>query len=269
MWFPFHRVSQDPFRALALLSLALLCAACATTSAPDPATGEELEAAGSVEELYDRANAAFDSGDYVAAFDLYQAVLEREPRHTGSLVNSGVCARRLGDLDGALAWYDRALAVEPDDTVALQNRVLAGVLLGRFQESLPFAVRLAERNPGDPAVWDQLGGIYMRLGRFAEAAQAFDRALRGDNRNAQYHYQLGLARAALDDYAQAGESFTRALALNPNLREAYAPLVHVLTLAERYDEAWSWIAEGQVRGARFDPELVLELQRESGQVGPE
>jgi Tfp pilus assembly protein PilF len=89
-----------------------------------------------------------------------------------------------------------------------------------------------------------------------------------DNANPQYQYELGLAQAASDDYAAAAESISKALQLEPNLREAYPPLVQVLLFAKRYDEAWSFVAEGQTRGAIFDPNLILELQNASGQIGP-
>lgn len=257
----------------AMLVLGIVCSSCLTTPPPTPEEkhNQEIEAlldSGTAGELYDRANSAFDSQEYLTAFQLYQAVLDRDPQHLGALVNSGVCARRLGDVDGAIAWYDRALEVDPNDTTALQNRVVAGLLLSRFQDSLPLAKRLAELSPEDNAAWQQLGALHLQLRQFEDAAAALENAVELDSNNPTHHYQLGLAYAATDDYAAASESFNRALHLNPNLREVYAPHVQVLMLTGRYEDAWSWVAEGQTRGAMFDPDLILELQRLSGQVGP-
>lgn len=256
-------------RLFSLVTVVLFTASCSTTPHESAATEEDafLATAG-VNEVYERANAIFDEGNYPKAFDYYQAVLDREPAHLGAMVNSGLCARRLGDVNGALAWYDRALAIDPDDITALQNRILAGLLLGHVAESIPFAAHLTTVAAHDPAAWQQLGAIHLQLGHFREAAAALDRAVSLDPANPEYLYQLGLASAATEDLSAANENFTKALQIEPNLREAYPPQVHVLTLLGRYDEAWSYLSEGQTRGAVFDPDLILELQRLSGQVGP-
>lgn len=256
-----------------LLVATLFCVSCATTpdSTPDEISAQEFEtllATGSVDELYGRANAYFDSHDYVSAFRAYQAVLDRDARHLGALVNSGVCARRLGDAQGAIAWYDRALEVEPNDVTALQNRILAAVPLGQIRESLPFATHLAHLAPGDPDHWRQLGGLQMQLAQFSDAVISFEKLVSLDVDNPINSYHLGLAYAQNREFEAASDSFTRAVNLNPDLREAYSPQVQMFTLLGRYDDAWAWVSEGQTRGAMFDPDLILELQRLSGQVGP-
>lgn len=254
-----------------LLAAALFCASCSTTPGPPDETADEIEsllANGTVEDLYTRANAEFDAGRYVTAFNLYQAVIDRDSSHLGALVNVGLCARLLGDVDGAIEWYDRALAIAPDDPTALQNRITAALLLGRITESIPFAQRLTRSRSNDAAAWRQLGQLHMETRQFEDAIPVLDKAAALDESDAQAQFQLGLALAATDQYAAATRHFARALVLAPNLRDIYAPYVQVLMLLGNYQAAWDVVAQGQTRGAVFDPDLILELQRRSGQVGP-
>lgn len=250
--------------------LAVVCVGCASAPKPpdESSPTEPLLQSSDTTAIYQTANDRFDAGAYVDALQLYARIVELQPDHVGALVNAGLCRRRLGDIDGAIRWYDKALAIAPDDTTALQNRLLAGLLLGRNAESLQFAERLASLEPDVADHWVQLGDLYLKTEDHAAAASAYQRAIRVGPEDGTTHYKAGLAAAGLDRFNEAVRSFRRALELNADNRAAYASLAHTYLLLGEYDSAWDTVSEGQQRGTMFDPGFLLELQEQSGHVGP-
>lgn len=87
-----------------------------------------------VEALFDRA-CALEDDEPARARELYERVVELEPRHAEARVNLGRLQHEAGELDAAEAQYRRALELKPDPTAFFN----LGILLedrGRFPESI-------------------------------------------------------------------------------------------------------------------------------------
>jgi predicted TPR repeat methyltransferase len=71
------------------------------------------------EESYDRAAAAFSSGDYEIALQLYQDILASDKQESTAIWGIAECFHSLGEISLAITWYHRFLELEPDEPEAL------------------------------------------------------------------------------------------------------------------------------------------------------
>ncbi len=116
--------------------------------------------------------AFYRSGMLEDAAREFEAVLEREPRHSRALHRLGLIAFRSRRYQEAL---DRFEAI-PEDGGAfhgvLRNRALALEMLGRYEEALTVLDRALESRPGDPDVALARGVILLRMGDVVRALEA-------------------------------------------------------------------------------------------------
>ncbi|MCB0760932.1 MAG: tetratricopeptide repeat protein [Flavobacteriales bacterium] len=92
--------------------------------------------ANDVDELYTRANAAYEAGDFTTARDLY---LQIEETHTSLELqyNMGNTYYKLGDVAHAILHYERALDINPRDEDARTNLRIANQLVKDKIDALP------------------------------------------------------------------------------------------------------------------------------------
>lgn len=118
------RGAQTKATALILAGTALLGGIL-----PVPATGQES--------IFEEANQFYQSGDYAAAIDAYQAVLAGGFESHDLHYNLGNAYFKTGELGLAILEWERALALEPGDPDALANLELARTLTVDDIEPLP------------------------------------------------------------------------------------------------------------------------------------
>lgn len=112
--------------------------------------------------------------------------LAREPRAIDTLVEAGMAAMGVDDLEAAVGFFGRA----------------------------------AEVDPTDPRVAQGLGGVYLRSGRAGEALQQFDRALAAGVPQGNILTDQALALDMVGDQAGAQVVYGRALERDPGDVEA-------------------------------------------------
>ncbi|MEZ6186278.1 MAG: tetratricopeptide repeat protein [Planctomycetota bacterium] len=153
-----------------------------------------------VEGLRAAAMSALKAGDYAAARQALQALLEKSPRDADATFRLGLVGHREGDWEAAEASYQRATELAPDDPRPLNNLALIALQrkdTARAKEHLAAARR---RAPHDPDVLTNLARLSEdpdeALALYAQALEA-----RPDHGPAR----LGRARlrAARGDYPGA------------------------------------------------------------------
>lgn len=112
--------------------------------------------------------------------------LAREPRAIDTLVEAGMAAMGVDDLEAAVGFFGRA----------------------------------AEVDPADPRVAQGLGGVYLRSGRAGEALQQFDRALAAGVPEGNILADQALALDMVGDQAGAQVAYGRALERDSSDAEA-------------------------------------------------
>lgn len=94
-------------------------------------------AAGGQQEIVARGNQAYQDGDYRAAIESYEAVLEAGFRSAGLEYNLGNAYFKAGELGRAILHWERALELSPGDPDTRANLELARSLTVDAVEPLP------------------------------------------------------------------------------------------------------------------------------------
>ncbi|MCS7089449.1 MAG: tetratricopeptide repeat protein [Verrucomicrobiota bacterium] len=140
-----------------------------------------------LEKTLQRVQQALAQGQYEAAAQLGEEVLQQAPLHPEALDNMARACLQLGRLMEAEAHAHKALQVAPD---RVQPRLV-------------------------------LGQLYLRQGRYDEAVDAFSRAAEMDSRNPEIQTYLGLALSYKGFRAAAETALRRAILLQPGYAAAH------------------------------------------------
>jgi tetratricopeptide (TPR) repeat protein len=167
------------WRALLLVSLVALTAACGGGTKPDEVAAVPVGPDPAAIAAHQQALALLEAGDEPAAVARLQALSDAYPDYSGPLVNLALIRSRRDENTDALALLERA-------------------------------VRVCDHCA--PA-WNELGILQRRAGRFAEAEQSYLKAIAADPAYGNAHfnlavlYELYLQRPelALDQYARFRE----------------------------------------------------------------
>ena len=106
----------------------------------------------------------------------------------------GVLAQAAGDYDAAIDHYESIVNVDPTHTAALNN--LAGLYGQRGDErALEFAARAHELQPDDPAIADTLGWLHVINGNANAGLPLLEKAAAGLPENLEIRYHRAVAHA--------------------------------------------------------------------------
>jgi tetratricopeptide (TPR) repeat protein len=189
-----------------------------------------------VETLMERARAAFDRGDYMAALADARQLVEEHPHFPDVRHLMGLCLSLLGQPEAALQQFDLALAENDAYIDAYLSRAITLNELGRLDEAAESLQRAAECESRDGGRYSAsvsarlanahaaVAELYMAAGAPAEAAQEFRRALEirpsfSDIRNrlAEALMQLGVWDSAQEELEKTLEGHPRFLQARINL----------------------------------------------------
>jgi len=131
-----------------------------------------------VPSLLSRALIASANGNYTAALNLFDDILEVEPSNGNALIGKAVAYRRSGKPQEALNCLDLVLGVQPGNSSALLNR--GNILLeqGDLEDALDSFDRLTQLYPNDEEAWAAQGEVLAKMGRNEDAQRAFTEALK-------------------------------------------------------------------------------------------
>ena len=131
-----------------------------------------------VPSLLSRALIASANGNYTAALNLFDDILEVEPSNGNALIGKAVAYRRSGKPQEALNCLDLVLGVQPGNSSALLNR--GNILLeqGDLEDALDSFDRLTQLYPNDEEAWAAQGEVLLKMGRNDDAQRAFTEALK-------------------------------------------------------------------------------------------
>lgn len=150
-------------RPLLLVLLCILPAACSYT----PTLDDNLAAG----------DAHLEAGDYSAAIEFYDDVLEYEPRHAKALNNRGFARASTSDLAGAIADYNACLSVAPTMAEALYNRGVARYRIGERGQAVMDLTEAISIQPSYTRAY-AARGLILSAGGDSKSAQAdFKKAL--------------------------------------------------------------------------------------------
>lgn len=179
--------------ALSIVASAAGLSACTTTQ---PEVKKEIVAPPPVQKLpsakenFDKAVAAFDTGNLDEANALFLKVAEKVPASLVTQFNLGVIAERQGRLSDAQSRYEAARKIDPKHKPTLLN----------------------------------LGRVYRLQDKFPEATALYEEALKENEFDVELNNNLTVAYRLAKNYAKAEETARRVLSRTKDNPDAYKNL---------------------------------------------
>ena len=252
----------------------------AATPAPAPAI--EPEPVRTAPITWDEAQAAWDTGNWSTAADLFDGYSVEHPGNPWGHYMKGLALRQAGELDGAERALLDCVAIDPDHAKALVNLARVRLDLERpadAVEPVEHAVELDAENVAARRVlartyhsqgrreaaeesylaalaldsddaWslNNLGLLRIEEERFEEAIAPLERACAVDAGQARFFNNLGVARERTRRYRAAEQAYTRAMSLDPSSAKAEVSLARIAPLGGPVDEPVGVLAVGPNAG---------------------
>jgi predicted O-linked N-acetylglucosamine transferase (SPINDLY family) len=187
--------------------------------------------------LLAQALAAHRAGQLPQARDLYQRVLEADPRNVDALNLLGVLHSQTGDLPSACEALERAVAARPQYAEASANLGMVLRQAGRVTESEAACRRAIALKPELVEAHNNLGAALEDRGAVAEAVASYRRAAQLQPGRADVRFNLANALAKLGAREEAAGLYGSILALAPNYVPALINLARIEAGAGRETEA--------------------------------
>jgi tetratricopeptide (TPR) repeat protein len=148
------------------------------------------------------------SGDTAHAKELYEKVLQSDPRNMDALLGLGSIALNDGRMDDASRYYQQVLELEPRNPYA-QAGLISIIGSADLQASESRLKQLIARDPS-AFLYFSLGNLYAEQAQWPSAQQAYFQAFQMQSDNPDYAFNLavglehlGQSRPALDYYRKA------------------------------------------------------------------
>jgi tetratricopeptide (TPR) repeat protein len=200
-------------------------------------TAVERSSSARRKQLLAQGNQAFAKGVYSEAVEIYQDLLELDPRSAEALHNLGSALARLGLLSDAEGYLRQAINLRPDFAEA---HCTLGIVLhtkGENTESEIWLRRALKLKPNYLEARTHHGMSLLALGRLREAKARFAKVLKVSPREAGTIFLLGQIARMEGRFAEAESHYKRALKINPKMPNALAALAGTRKMTAS-DAAW-------------------------------
>lgn len=158
-------------------------------------------------ETFNRALESHGKGKLDKAEKLYRALLKKQPKHGGALVNLGQLLRQQGRHEDALAQYQKAAALPDAPYEAWFNLANTQVSCKQFADAKTSLLRALELNPDAAQAHYQLGCVYKRQDRLQDSISCFATALKKNAGLVSAYLDKGNSHRALGQTQQAIDSY--------------------------------------------------------------
>ncbi|MFA5631971.1 MAG: tetratricopeptide repeat protein [Porticoccaceae bacterium] len=197
-----------------------------TEKTSDPATQEKLA-------LASRASAA---GRYHEAIEIYQEILEKDPKNA-SLVNElGVVWYREGNLTEARRFFAQAVKIDPDYPRALANLGACHNELGDNPSAIACYEKAVALQPDLTAAWGNMAKAWSDMEEFEMAVYCYRKAI-AIKPEIEFHRGLAKAYRKSGRYDRSAQILSDVLAKAPHDADARFGLAVTLFHQEKYSEA--------------------------------
>lgn len=198
-----------------------------TTDSEAASASPSTEVSPEVASLMDQARDEFVRGNFAAAENLYQKLVELKPGSVVALANLGVAQFRQGKLTAAQLALEKAIAVEPDDAFSLTTLGAVMIEQNRAEDAMTYLERADGARADDPITLNYLGVASSQLGQFGKAEQSLRRAITVNPQYAEAHFNLAViyATAKPPSIALAKRHYEKALELGSSPDQRLATML--------------------------------------------
>ena len=156
-------------------------------------------------------------GDLNTAIDKFRASSQAAPNDPKPLLQLALLMDGTGRADQGQPIYEQILKIQPDNAVALNNLAYLKAEKGIDLDSAQtMAQRALQKEPNSPEISDTLGWIYIKRNLSEEAVRVFQDLVVKEPKNAKFHYHYGLALYQKGDKSSTKRELETALQDRPS-----------------------------------------------------
>ncbi len=185
----------------------------------------------------EQADEARDSGNYVAALEMFQDILAENPTITTAYLGIGDILLIKREYAKAEPAFARAAKLEPRNFDAQYGHGLALQMLSRFVEAVRAYQRSLTINPESLKANLSIATTYLQMDEARSAVVFAERAVQIDPASGAARVNLGASYEKLGRNADAIEQYFTAMELVEDTPPLMMNLINVLALERRYQEA--------------------------------
>ncbi|HVS51290.1 MAG TPA: tetratricopeptide repeat-containing glycosyltransferase family protein [Opitutaceae bacterium] len=165
-----------------------------------------------------------ETGKYNEAFQCFEAILKKQPRHPLALWHLGRALTRLKQPQQAIPFLEQAIALRPRAPEPLYDLAWAFLGAEQLEDAIAqFEAALALK-PAWVEAWSALGYAQGKLRRFAAAEKSLQHALALKPDHGETFNRLGIIMGAQGRGDEATEYFFQAIKLAPQSFQAWSNL---------------------------------------------
>lgn len=196
-------------------------------------------------------------GDLAGAEEVYESLLQMNPKHSQALFMAGRLAYQQRNWPKARDLLERAVKASPKRPEYyhwLGLTFMEQEEYGTAEDNIRRAIRLSSR----PEFHNSLGKLKHRQGHFGEAIRSYQHAIKQDSQCVEAYYNLGNSYRATGQVEKAVETFRRAAAADPRSPRLLSTLAETLRSLGRGQEAVACLKDA-IGLAPRDCELTCTL----------
>ena len=182
---------------------------------PDPKTMIALD------NLFNEAIIASETGNLERAGRLYQEVIQKQPNFIIGYEYAAYNDYKMGRLDEAVNLLKKAVDSDLTTTSLISRLGLYLQEAGRAEESIQILEKAVAQDPSYTEAYNYLGVSYFKTGRAEKAVESFKKAIQLDGDYAMAMNNLGNCFLTLKEYDLAIEEYKKAVAIDAGLASAY------------------------------------------------
>ena len=201
---------------------------------------------------------ALKNNNLQLAVELFQRVVQQEPKHKSAWNSLGRAYLGLNQNDQAIAAFKKQIEINPYDEYAYNNLGLAYQAELKYDDAIKQFQKQIEINPLDPFAHAGLGEVYVKQRKFAEAVPELEKAVSLQPQNALLQISLGQSYIATNQTEKGMAAFEKAISLAPvpvtwnNIAFSLAEQDVQLERADKYADAAINSVETQLRDISLD-----------------
>jgi Flp pilus assembly protein TadD len=153
---------------------------------------------------------AEEQGDYRAAAQTYQQIMDKNPKNATLAISYAEALRRSGKADSALEIFNKVLAEHPDNQDAIEGKGLSELSLASLDAASVTLTKLNEINPNRWRTLNAIGILFATKNLYDESQQYFNAALEKNPNHPAILNNKGLVQALDRDFASALNSLLSA-----------------------------------------------------------
>ena len=160
------------------------------------------------------------NNNLLIAKNLYNKILEINPKHQNSLHNLGIIFQDLGEFQKAKNCIKKIIDINPNFEEAHNTLGVIYKKLRSNQKAIDCFKKATELNPNYEVPIYNLGTVFQELENYHEAIDCFEKVIKINYNYVFAHNNLGNSFNELGEYHKAIESYKKAIELNPNYERA-------------------------------------------------